>query len=299
MSVDPRHSGSPEDLRELARRIRAAADGELEHVAGGPPSDERGREAVRFERELREAVRRVMGSERAPSGLRERVEAAMAEQNSTDTRDEPVRSLPFPSWARRGGFWLAAAAAVAIGSSAIFMRGGPAGSGASSTLTAQRATILVNFATGEHERCASFSDHFDGKMRVRTLAEAQTAAVELLQRVPDVLELGSKALAEAGYKFEGMGQCHVPGPGRSAHLLYRPDPTIAPGAPAVSLFVQEDTGDLTLAPACSYKRHCPKEKTGLTIWKKDGLIFYLVEPAGMSEAVRSAFAVPRGNEVSF
>jgi hypothetical protein len=131
-------------------------------------------------------------------------------------------------------------------------------------------------------------------MTARTVAEAQKAAIELLSHVPEVLELKSDALSKAGYQFAGLGQCHVPGRGRSAHLLYKPDSTVAPGAPVVSLFIQEDTGELSLEDFCAYRKEGDpaKKRCCMTVWRADGLLYYLVTPKGTPAEARNAFSVP-------
>jgi hypothetical protein len=158
-------------------------------------------------------------------------------------------------------------------------------------------TRVVNFTYSQHTGCGDFGRLFDRKMTARTEAKALEAAIELLPRIPSVLEFRSADLAKQGYTFAGLGPCAVPGWGRSAHLIYKPDPTIAPNAPVVSLFVQEDKGHLLIdanvaltnrptdAAALASCERC------LTVWRKDGLIYYLVAPP-LPVETRRAFDEP-------
>jgi hypothetical protein len=192
--------------------------------------------------------------------------------------------------------WLAAAAvALAAGGVWLASPSGPAGGplAQAPALAPERSMSLVQFATAEHSRCATLGTHFDRKMQARSLADAQKAAIELLTKVPGVLALRSVALEEAGYEFAGLGQCHVPGAGRSAHIIYKANPTLAPGAPNVSLFIQEDMGDLEIEPDVAFRSSQPDSQgMQLTVWRSGGLNYYLVAPQQFSPEARKAVDMP-------
>lgn len=281
-------------LESLGPRLRAAADGEAPGIDLSREPDDALR--IEFEKGLREAVGRVMSvSPAAPAALRERILADLAEA------DAPA-PLRFPRWL----WWAPAVAAVlaaAVGTALMVGRssgpatptGAPVVAGTTvesePTIGGQQVTRLVSFAERAHNECALFGDTFNRKMVARTEAEGAAAAIELLKKVPDVLEIRCGALAEAGYEFAGLGRCQVPGEGRSAHLIYR---CKSGAAPSVSLFIQEDLGDMPLE--CDRFYCCRKAEAGgksLTIWRQDGLIYYLFAPCKEEgERARVAFGAP-------
>lgn len=285
----------------VAARLRAAADGEVVNEPASPDEATR----IDFERALRASCARAMQGNPAPEDVRRRVLLAMRAENAPSLRLAPTAAegsretdgpIPFPrrwSWLNVG---LAMAAVVAMSVAGLLMMNTPS----SPVMFGEaRATILADFANAQHQECADFGPKFEGKMTARTPAEAQKAAIELLSHVPEVLEFKSEALEKAGYKFAGLGRCHVPGKGRSAHLMYKPDVTIAPAAPIISLFVQEDTGEYALDDFCAYRKQGDPEKKRccMTVWRRDGLIYYLVTPKGTPDAAREAFAVPEREEL--
>lgn len=249
-----------------------------------------------------------MSSVSAPADLRERVISAMRAAPAPSAAEElrMVRHHDHPKAHRsRLSFpqrvALAAAAAIALVAGVLFFT--PFGQtllrspSNPTALTGGFLARVVNFTYEQHGNCHDFGRLFDRKMTARTEAEALKAAVELLPRIPSVLEFRSADLAKQGYTFAGLGPCGVPGWGRSAHLLYKPDPSIAPNAPVVSLFVQEDKGHLLIdgdvaltnrptdAAALASCERC------LTVWRKDGLIYYLVAPP-LPVETRRAFDEP-------
>lgn len=289
-----------------AFRLRAQADGEA------PPdlasADEAG--SVAFERDLRSAVGRVMNTP-APVGVRDRVRRAIGSGPAFSARERLrlVRAEEHPGVYRAPlplakQWWLAAAAAVVLVVGMVwYMSGSPRGgpmrqrsSGpAPQAVPASLLVRAVAWVEGQHEGCAEFGPLFEQKMTVRTQAEAVATAVELLNKIPTVLDLKSEALRGAGYRFAGLGPCSVPGKGRSVHLLYKPDESAATGVPVVSLFVQEDTGEIDVEPGAVLVRRPvagSDSKLHLLIWREGGLVYYLVSGSGMADEARAAFAVP-------
>ncbi len=308
-SIENPGDSEPRDL--LASLLRCEADGELtpdqarlleKRRAGGMARSE---DAARlaFERGLRQAVGRVMsGSQAAPAELRRRIVESLR-QHKQSTHPHPPHTfasespIAFPgATTHRNWGWLAAAAALALtlGTSLMMWNRGPTGSGSATAhvITTEQATHLVAYIADQHEHCANFGAFFNKKMTARTEAAAAAAAIELLSKVPSVLELGADRLAEAGYEFAGLGRCQVPGPGRSAHLIYK---TTSPDSPVVSLFIQEDRGDLALEPDRFYT--CAGEmadKETLAVWRKDGLIYYLFTPDPRQQPqAREIFGAPQ------
>lgn len=286
----------PGSSRDAAARLRTAADGEASDSVTGEDAAR-----VSFERDLRDAVGRVMGADAAPAGLRDDLVRAMRDEASSDgglrlvgTPARPARPSLRPSW------WLAAAAGIALVVSVVLFRPvtGPSpvspGRPQASPGEASRHFVrLVAFVSEQHDACAAFGEFFDAKITSRSREEARAAASELLGRIPRHLDLRSESIVKAGYRFAGLGPCAVPGKGPSVHMLFRADPVVAPGAPIVSVFVQEDTGDLPIDPGPAYAAPASIATPGgtLTVWRDGGLVYYLVAPPIPLEA-RRAFNIP-------
>ena len=290
----------------LASLLRCEADGELtpdqarvlerRRTDAVARSEDEARLA--FERGLRGAVARVM-SGAAPADLRRRLEESLRQPARAFADETPIA---FPGAGSRGVWgswgswgWLAMAAGLllTLGTGLMMWSRGvvaPA-SNMAHVITSEQATHLVSYIADQHEHCANFGAFFNQKMTARTEAAAAVAAIELLSKVPSVLDLGADRLSEAGYEFAGLGRCRVPGPGRSAHLIYKAS---SPNTPAVSLFIQEDTGALALDPDHFYTCTGEKmDKETLTLWRKDGLIYYLFTPDPVQQPVgRELFGAP-------
>lgn len=310
------------NAQELATLLRLVADGEATPDQQAAFEQARQRDpslAKRLDHEagLRAACARSLGAASAPADLRERLarsmrEAAAPESPASGTAatnlklahaadDSALPSLNVGIDNRRtrtmrwSGWLAAAAVALAAGGVWLASPSGPVGGplAQAPALVPERTMSLVQFTTDEHSRCAALGTYFDRKMQARSLADAQKAAIELLSKVPGVLALRSVALEEAGYEFAGLGPCHVPGAGRSAHIIYKANPTLAPGAPNVSLFIQEDMGDLEIEPEVAFRSAQPDSQgMQLTVWRSGGLNYYLVAPQQFSPEARKAVDMP-------
>lgn len=293
-------SGGVRPLGEAAQ-IRALADGELGPAEAGQVLEQAGADGpgrVAFEQSLRGAVARIMSEgASAPADLRERILAQAHEDAYTDSEIDHHDTAPLQMRVSRRPPWsLLIAATVALtAGAAVLMRGGLMWTSSTpqqgQTAQVAQVTRLASFVSAQHDKCALFSEHFKRKMVARTEAEATAAAVELLDRVPHVLDLRATRLAQAGYEFAGLGRCGVPGKGRSAHLMYRSQTA---DAPTVSLFVQEDLGSLPLEDGRFYCcRQAESKGTSLTLWREDGLVYYLFTPRlDDAEHARAAFGAP-------
>jgi len=292
--------------------VRLAADEELSsdqsralrELSAAPGSQVSDR--VAFEHALRDSVARVMGdAPPAPDALRDRILRALHE-NPEQPAPEPIPfrpSEPAKPSAHTGPFrlgWiLAAAAMVAVTAIVLWVpnQGGPSALGPGpqrgSIIPAATAERLVSFLDRNHDKCANFGDVFKQKMVYRTHAEAAQAAIEILHRLPEILELSDQRLVVLGYEFAGLGRCGVPGTGQSAHLIYRPIAVIE--GPAISLFIQEDTGELPLeeGTTCYCAGLCKDGKKQITVWRREGMVYYLVTPAVLHDKAREAFGAPQ------
>ncbi len=252
-----------------AETLRRAADGELtrddseafERSLHERPED---RARVEFERSLRAGVGRVMGAERAPRGLRERIVASLRAGSQTSGRPRSVL--------RRYAFVpVAAAAALLLTSAAMFLlpEGPPPPAPAGQPWRADFGARLVGFVEREHNSCAAFGAHQRGKMKFKDPAAAEAALRRLVGAAPKAI-----VLEDIGYTFVGLGPCAVPGGAPSAHMIYRSSDG---QGPALSVFVQRDDGQVNvefgrrLAAGCTDA--CPDR---VYIWREGGLVHYLV-----------------------
>ena len=297
------HDFDADTLSEGAR-LRAQADGEI------PGSDD---PRVAFESELRGAVGRVMRTDGAPDSLRANVVSIL--------RDTPIREGGVLTSAlgdtRNRSFWSGAmgwaaiAAVAALATSLLIMSGRttPSQPGIPGGVLAQAA----NFVVGEHEMCDVYSDRFEKKFNAKSESEAARSAIEILNKVPDVMSLPIDGLHEAGYEFAGLGRCGVPGRGASAHLIY--ENKKMPGL-TLSLFVQIDTGDVDLQEGTSYVHKAKAGSAGciasapsaepgedsrkLVVWREGGYIYYLFAPFdGCCEKAKADFHAPEQEQALF
>ncbi len=274
----PRSSG---DL-SVPALIRAAADGEL--TAPEQAAFDRARAAdpsidarVAFERALREGVGSVMREPAvAPASLRDSI-AAMFEREREIEREIGVETLAVRTRDRRfwasGPTWLAVAASLALLTAVTVIMQTPVGSTVApmfGNATAARLMNASDFIVAEHNKCSAFDQYFERKFDVREGAQASDAVVELLGQPPIRINL-----EEAGYELTGVGGCHVPGPGASAHLLYKD----ADGSrPTLSLFIQKDTGSAPRLETGVRYRCRTTAGAPVLVWRNAGVIYYLFTP---------------------
>lgn len=294
--MNPQNANTPDDHFEAmiaseGAGLRAQADGEATRTHGAASAND---PRVQFERDLREGVARAMSAELAPADLRDSI-ASMLKHHAASASslrtidnhaDHPTVYRARPTWKRQ--VWLAAAAAVML-VTALLLYGPVSRLGAPPTFAR-----IAAFTASQHESCESMGSRFNSKMTARSLTEAARESARILERVPTILEIGSEPLARAGYRFVGLGECAVPGKGASAHLVYVPDPSIAPDAPRVSLFIQQDSGQLAFDPAlCMVKEpgSGADPTMGIAMWRENGLIYYLVAER-LPVETRRAFGAP-------
>lgn len=234
---------------------------------------------------------------RAPAELRERCRRILSETPIEQEQADVVRPAAGDTrdrsfWARTPR-WFAAAAAIAL-ASALVIVALPSRQGA--ILSAEGMYQAVSWVSQEHDACRDLGRVFERKMTARTESEATRMAVEILDRVPDVLDFPVEGLDELGYEFAGLGACAVPGRGRSVHLVYK---STRADAEPLSLFIQVDEGDRNVEPATSYvapmgEQESPARGPEVVIWKRDGFLYYLCVPRlpEEGERIRRVFDVP-------
>lgn len=316
-------SGPPGEL-PVAALLRLAADGEnlspelsaaLEsHLRSNP--DDRAR--IEFERELRRRVKASMAAgapARAPEELRRRILALAASPDSR-SRNSPVEHAPRSRFAppvrlhrrrRRITSIVSVAAVLALCATLVVFawrssvgtgNAAPSPGGSTLALAPAAQTSIVRraqFVEREHIRCADFMDAFENKFKARTWEEARAMAADVLKHIPSALDLqiggpGGRSFAEAGYEFAGLGKCGVPGRGGSVHLIYRP---VDARHRSISLFIQEDKGDLDIDESASYVCPCEVPEQKVMVWRQEGFIYYLFAPDEESMiAARKGLAAP-------
>jgi len=292
---DPRavQGGVDPEALSAASRLRAAADAEIPEPEGLGDAD---RTRLAFERELKESVARVMREPAAaPPGLRDSVSQILASGISAAASDvrtsneAPVGrghaahnglgSSDRSFWSGGPRMWMSLAAALLLVASAAlllqvasvpngFNRG--AGQASATIIEGVGRAELVGFMADEHDRCATFTPAALAKFSVTTLDQACEEAGSYL-RTP----LDPDSLLPGHYTFAGYGPCRVPGGGKSVHMIYRTD---EPGFVPISLFIQERSDRCRLDEGRTYIVSCKESPSPLFVWRRGGLIFYLVSP---------------------
>lgn len=284
MTTHERQSDLPRSSGDLSvpALIRAAADGELtaperaafERVRAADPSiDAR----VEFERALRERVAGAMREPAAaPASLRDSITGMFEREREID-RELGVETLAVQTRSRRfwasGPTWLAVAASLALLTAVTVLMQTPVGSTVAPMFGNAAAARLMNasdFIVAEHDKCSAFDQYFERKFDVRDSAQAPDAVVELLGQPPIRINLD-----EAGYEFTGVGGCHVPGPGASAHLIYKSSDG---SRPTLSLFIQKDTGASPRLETGVRYRCRTTAGAPVLVWRDAGVIYYLFSP---------------------
>lgn len=295
----------------ISTLLRLAADGELsplqaqqvrEYLNTNPDAAR----SIEFERNLRAACARAMGSAVAPAHLRARILSQAAHsQNaqtlpSTQTADIAQALEARGVQTRERSFWqrmtpavraLAAAILLLVGGTFIYQVAN-IGTGSASPALAQLSTI-ADFVGNEHNRCV-LDPTTARKFTIHELASAPEAFAAIVGKSPSFPDLAS-----VGLTFLEGGKCHVPGKGQSMHLRFQvgdsPDRVI-------SLFVQSiaDETDKLFEPGKSYQLTCknlPEAQGNPPIiygWSADGLNYFLVaDDAELCESYRRAVGLAR------
>ena len=285
---NPNHPESlPGDL-SIGATLRAAADAELTPAQEQAlPHVDRRDDRVTFERDLRDAVRRVMGGAEtgAPEALRGRIEAMFRDgvgdpESHDDASDRPgvirtpmgdTRERSF--WTRVSGIGAVAAVLALCATVVVFSLRQSQSPNATSGATTLQASTLASFVHDEHEHCAGDREYADRKFKVNDVAGAVDVAREHFGEVPSMLERGFEDLETIGFGFAGLSRCAVPGKGKSVHIVF--DSTIETSR-LVSLFIQKDENDWRISDSRCARVHegLPEGQT-VTVWRREGFFFFL------------------------
>jgi anti-sigma factor RsiW len=240
------------DARPSEIELMAYADGELDEAAAERvrryvEGDAAAARVVEAHRKLSEAGRRVAGVE-VPAGLVARVGQSTMAVNA--------RIAP---WVMRVAVVLLVGIAAVVFWSATRPPRAVRGSD----------VVPVNWVTDTvkvHVRCSGHADHFVPPF-ARELEKLPGSLKDFLGR-----EVACPDLSKLGYRFAGCGPCAIPG-GKTAHLLYRP---VDGSGPCVSLFVQNDAGQLGIEKGRVYYAQDARDHTPMIVWRGEGVLYYLV-----------------------
>jgi hypothetical protein len=226
------------------------------------------------ERALRARVGRILDrSPGAPADLRDSVASILR----SDASEAPVIRRTDRSFWRRSLAPLAIAASlVFVVSASIVIRQAAVRSTDAAWMDANLGAEVAGFVEREHSRCVGLDDATNMKFVTSTLDGAHALIEERLGAGARTLDLSGQ-----GLELTGAGACHVPGEGRSVHLLYRP---VDGDGGAVSLFVQAGAPDFRGVDSSCLCLTDLVEGEEVLVWRRDGLVFYLVCPAGESLA---------------
>lgn len=304
----------------VSARLRALADNELPPEQARDLRNEVDAEAIAradsFERALRRSCAACMSEGAAPAGLRERVLEAMQAEDAAADHDAapvaapgaaPVATEPAPvaddappavisrterSFWTQGRAFMSLAAAIAI--AAVVWIAVPSGSPTPSEPAGETVTALLasaaQHARKEHNGCTIDKSHFEHKMaNVSESPNQETGAQFISEEIGDLpIKL---ALGQAGYNLTGVGGCHLPGAGKSVHLLYEP---AMPGSMPISLFIQQasQTQRETLSEGTVYIASGDTSPY-VRVWRDAGAVYYMVTECPKScKKAESAYGLP-------
>lgn len=290
-----------------AARIRALADGEVSHDEARTNEIEGVDQAVRFERELRDAVSRAMAEpSRAPTGLREQILARFETEHAAD--DRPISFMEHKDQSEHRSSVLlsllprfGAIAAVLLLSATVLRVGVQQFSSTTpangQVLDLQTVSSQLHFVQREHNRCSDIaSGNFTSKIVATDVEEAKAFAESQLGCGGARLAQAIARLNEAGYSFVGVGACAVPGGGKSLHALFNPHEGRPDSVQPVSVFLLESPGEgcRNAKPGICYS--CPKAKQSgkpAMLWRDANLIVFVHSDSEQSvENARAAYMAP-------
>jgi hypothetical protein len=246
--------------------LRAAADGELKepqtlraHLAAHPGDEQ----VVRAEQLLRHAI-----AERAATTPPRHLRAAIISRSHRGRRFR-LRVLA-----------VAASAALLAGGGYLVLRPPPF-PGPGQLVNDGHRESLVSFIRGQHKECDIHAAAVARDFRI-TLDQAPAEFERILGAPPS---LGR--LSESGLRFLGAKRCAVPGRGRSIHMVFE---TQAAEPQRISVFIQNDTGELAIEPDRTYRLTSRKQRPApdICVWKRDGFIYFVVSEDPAAEATALA-----------
>jgi hypothetical protein len=150
--------------------------------------------------------------------------------------------------------------------------------------TAPGARALGTFFAEEHMAAARSSSHDDFVVRTPEELRGQTSAW-----IGRQMEFEETLLAsDSGLRFIGAREVNIPGPGRSAHLLFATDAGVW-----ASVFLQQYLAKPELEMNEAYSLDVRGLGAPVVVWRPGGQIHYLVseQPEGVA-TLRRALGIP-------
>jgi anti-sigma factor RsiW len=259
--------------------IRCAADGELTpeqepalwaYLRANPGA----REAIEFERQLRERCREIMGGVYAPWSLREGVAKIASEASRKGAPSgRGSAGTPVVLWRRPVFRAIAALLMLAVILGVLSSQVVSGLMEAPSITKGWYRAQLVGHVVSEHRRC-DIPDYVVEKMSV-------LRPEEIAQRYDPYLDhrVAVPSFASLGYAFRGSGRCNVPGRGPSIQMLFEhPAPSGSQGR--LSVFAKQDRGEFTIPENRLYVLdHGDAGAPGIRpvlVWRSGGLVYLLV-----------------------
>ncbi|MFG0275682.1 MAG: anti-sigma factor family protein [Phycisphaerales bacterium] len=286
---DNAHDRPTGDDLSIGALLRLGADDELtaperERLAAHLRAHPEDAARLDTERAIRARVGQTLErSPAAPADLRDRVASILR----GDADEAPVIRRTDRSFWRRSLAPLAIAASLLlVVSASIVIRQAAIRSGEPTWMDASFGAAVASFVEREHSRCVGLNDETNMKFVTNTLEGAHALMQDRLGTTARSLDLSGQ-----GLELTGAGACHVPGEGKSVHLLYRP----TDGRDgAVSLFVQAGApGFQGVDESCICLSELAEGEEVL-VWRRDGLVFYLVCPEsdGPASGILDALDAP-------
>lgn len=286
--------------------LRAAADGEMGvsesiefemHLAAHPQD---GR-VIEFERLLRDAVAKSVGTGVAPDSLRARV--ASLRHSARTPANERADRLSFSAtsvgWRQRtrpAGLWLAMAASLSlvVGAGYVVLTQIDQPAESVATIPQQFRTSLVSFVGAQHEECEVHVDQVGKRFKTTSLDNVPREFASVLGTMPDIGHIG-----DGDFKLLGAGPCAVPGRGKSVRMvleLRKSDGQSGDPPAIVSVHIQQDTGELALELGRTYRlldRSVGNDRfPEIFVWRREGFVYFLISrSAAANQIARSAFGV--------
>ena len=281
------------DAEGISRRttlLRGFADGELsdaevvelqQHLEAYPAD----RVVIEQERRLREAIAQGEAG-KAPALLRDKVERIRQESRKAESEPLAVQR----TGSQRGGWrfrralvvGLAASLAMAIGL-IVLTRPAPLPVQGEVINAAHRSSVS-RFVNAQHGECELYARLVAERFTIGPVSAAPSELAKILGIAPSLGDLAAGAGGPAGVEYLGAARCAVPGRGDSVHVVLAVGgvaPDSGGRASLVSLFVQEDKGELRIEPGRTYFM-TPKAgewngvPTSILVWRREGLIYFLV-----------------------
>lgn len=290
---------------DRTRLLRACADEELSaeeatRLAAHLDADPGDARVIQFERGLRASLAAVE-PERAPQGLREKIEAirlaeatpASASRENARARHPRDAASPRAHRRRLLGGVAACGLLAAVLAAALFAPGHtPLPTGQVAIVPSHRMA-LVAFVNDQHAECELYAEMVSERFRIGPPEDVPAALAQILSAPPD---LGT--LLTSNVEFLGAARCAVPGRGSSVHLVLRVKPVlpVPDGSAAdavqpqelVSLFVQQDHAELNIPQGKSFSM-VPRDHTEsvqlrrhIQVWRNNGLVYFLVSASRQS-----------------